>query len=276
MRVRIAYSPDADDAFMFYGIAAGAVDLRGLEIEHAEDDIESLNRRASGSAELDVTAISFAAWPHVADRWDLLTVGSSFGLGTGPKVVAREAATLADLAGETVAVPGERTTAALLLALAAPHARTVVVPFERIPEAVAGGEARAGVVIHEGQLTYARQGLRLVEDLGAWWHRESGGLPVPLGANAVSRALPREVVAELARVLRESIEHALAHREDAIRASLKHGRGLTWDEGLRYVATYVNELSLDPGPEGRASVVDLYARGARAGLLPTVEPRWSP
>ena len=274
MRVRIAYSPDADDAFMFYGVACGAVDLRGLVIEHAEADIETLNERAD-RAELDLTAISFAAWPRFADRYDLFPVGSSFGLGHGPKVVAREPLRLHELAGRLVAIPGERTTAALLLALAVPAAATVVMPFERIPAAVAAGEADAGVVIHEGQLTYAREGLSLVEDFGEWWRRETGGLPLPLGANAVRRGLDPDVVATLAEVLRESIRHSLDHREEAIRHSLKHGRGLSWEEGLAYVAMYVNELSIDPGPEGRAAVVDLYARGVRAGRLPAVEPRWA-
>ena len=272
--MRIAYSPDADDAFMFYGVACGAVDLRGLEIEHSEADIESLNERAD-RGDLDLTAISFAAWPRFAERYDLFPVGSSFGLGYGPKLVAREPMRLPDLHGRLVAIPGERTTAALLLALAVPGARTLVLPFERIPAAVAAGEADAGVVIHEGQLTYAREGLHLVEDFGAWWHRETGGLPLPLGANAVRRGLDRDVVATLEVVLRESIAHALAHREEAIRHSLKHGRGLSWEEGLRYVAMYVNELSLDPRPEGRAAVVDLYARAARAGRLPLIEPRWA-
>lgn len=275
MRVRVAFSPDADDAFMFFGITCGAVDLRGLTIEHAEADIETLNERAE-RGELDLTAISFAAWPRFAESYDLFSVGSSYGLGFGPKLVAREPMRLSDLDGRRVAIPGERTTAALLLALAAPRALTEIVPFEEIPAAVASGAVDAGVVIHEGQLTYERAGLSLVQDFGAWWHRETGGLPLPLGANAVRRGLDPAVVRTLATVLRESIAHALAHREEAIRHSLKHGRGLTWEEGLRYVAMYVNELSLDPGPEGRAAVVDLYARAARAGRMPLMEPRWAP
>ncbi len=278
MRLRLAFSPDADDAFMFYGISCGAVSTEGLVIEHAEEDIETLNARADGG-DLDVTAISFAAWPRLAERYDLLSVGSSFGLRTGPRVVAREPLALADLAGRTVAIPGERTTAALLLALAAPGAVARPMFFERIPEAVAAGEVEAGVVIHEGQLTWQRHALRLVADFGEWWHAEAGGLPLPLGANAIRRDLPAEVVATFARVLRRSIEHARSHREDAIRRALKHGRGLSWDEGLRYVDMYVNDLSLDPGPEGRAAVVDLYARAVRAGRLPeaaSLAPRWAP
>lgn len=274
MRVRIAYSPDADDAFMFYGVAAGAVDLRGLEIEHAEADIETLNERAD-SGDLDLTAISFAAWPRFAERYDLFAVGASFGLGYGPKLVSREPLRLHDLAGRKVAIPGERTTAALLLALAEPLAVPQATYFEDIPDAVASGRVDAGVVIHEGQLTYSRLGLHLVEDFGAWWHRETGGLPLPLGANAVRRGLDPAIVATLAVVMRESIAHAMANREDAIRHSLKHGRGLSWDEGLKYVAMYVNALSLDPGPEGRAAVVDLYSRAAHAGRMDYIDPRWA-
>jgi 1,4-dihydroxy-6-naphthoate synthase len=277
VKVRIAHSPDADDAFMFFGIAAGAVDLRGLELVHEAADIERLNERAA-RGDLEASAISFGAWPAIADRYDLMPVGASFGLGYGPRVVAREPLSVDDLrAGDrTVAIPGERTTAALLLRLMLPGVRTkAVTPFDRVPQAVLAGEADAGVVIHEGQLTHEAEGLRLVRDLGAWWHEESGGLPVPLGANAVRRDLDRDVVARLTAVLRDSIAHALAHREDALVHALANGRGLDLETGGRYVGMYVNELSIDAGPSGRAAVVDLYARGARAGLLPSIEPRWS-
>jgi 1,4-dihydroxy-6-naphthoate synthase len=273
MRLRIAHSPDADDAFMFYGISCGAVDPGPLDLVADQADIETLNRRAAGG-DLDVTAISFAAWPRFAEAYDLLDVGSSFGLGYGPKVVAREAMSLAALAGRRVAIPGEQTTAALLLSLAVPAAQRETVAFEEIPRAVASGRVDAGVIIHEGQLTYEAAGLRLVEDLGAWWARETGGLPLPLGANAIRRGLPRDVVDAARRALRQSIEYALAHREEAVRHSLKPDRGLDLQGGSRYVAMYVNDLSLDPGPEGRAAVVELYARAARAGLMDLIEPRW--
>jgi len=274
MRLRIAHSPDADDAFMFYGISCGAVDPGPLEIVALEQDIESLNRRA-GAGDLDVTAISFAAWPRFAEGYDLLDVGSSFGLGYGPRIVAREATTLAALTGKRVAVPGEQTTAALLLTLAAPAAQREVVAFHEIPQAVASGSVDAGVVIHEGQLTYEAAGLRLVEDLGAWWARETGGLPLPLGANAIRRGLPRDLVDGARLALRRSIDYALDHREEAVRHALKPDRGLDLAGGSRYVAMYVNALSLDPGPEGRAAVVELYVRAARAGVMPLVEPRWA-
>ena len=277
MRVTLAHSPDADDAFMAYGLSCGAVRDSApdpLEIVRVEADIESLNRRAD-AGDLDLTAISFAAWPRFAASYDLFPVGSSFGLGYGPKLVAREPIASPNLEGRTIAIPGERTTAALVLRLLVPGCRTLVVPFEDVPHAVLRGEADAGVVIHEGQLTYGRAGLVIVEDLGAWWKRETG-MPLPLGANAVRRGLDAGVVARLAALLRASIRHALDHREAAVAASLKHERGLDQAEGSRYVALYVNELTLDPGDDGRAAVTELYRRGADAGLLPRVVPRWAP
>jgi 1,4-dihydroxy-6-naphthoate synthase len=273
--VTIAHSPDADDAFMFYGIACGAVRDEAIAFRHEEADIEALNTRALGS-DLDVTAISFGAWPHFADRYDLLTVGSSFGLGYGPRLVAREKTSPESLRGRTIAVPGERTTAALVLRLLLPGCATRVVPFDRIPHAVASGEADAGVVIHEGQLTHEAAGLHLVADLGDWWSRETGGMPLPLGANAVRRGLDDDVVERVARLLRASIEHAESHRAEAVAHSLKADRGLDLDMGARYVAMYVNRLTLEPGDEGRAAVAELYRRGALAGLVPDVAPRWRP
>lgn len=273
VRISVAHSPDADDAFMFHGIACGAVRDDGLEIVHEQADIETLNLRAE-RGDLDVSAISFGAWPHFAAHYDLLSVGSSFGLGYGPKIVAREAMGPADLRSLVIAIPGERTTAALALRLLVPGCATRVVPFDRIPEAVAKGEAAAGVVIHEGQLTYAREGLHLVADLGAWWTGETG-LALPLGGNAVRRGLDSGLTRRVAGVLRRSIEHAMAHRADALAHALRFGRGLDTEEGGRYVALYVNELSLDPGPAGRAAVDELYRRGARAGLIPDVIARWA-
>lgn len=273
LRVTVAHSPDADDVFMFYGLSSGAVDDESLEIVHEAADIESLNRRAE-AGDLDVTAISFGAWPHFASSYDLLTVGSSFGLGYGPKLVARRPMTPEALRTSTIAIPGERTTAALILRLLVPSCATRVVPFDRIPEAVASGEAAAGVVIHERQLTHARDGLVVVEDLGAWWLRLTG-LPLPLGGNAVRRGLGEDATRRVTRLLRASIEHALAHREAALAAALRHGPGLDADEGDRYVAMYVNDLTLDPGDAGRRAVAELYRRGAAAGLIAPVEPRWA-
>jgi 1,4-dihydroxy-6-naphthoate synthase len=277
--IRLAHSPDTDDVFMMDGIASGAVDCRGLAFEAVAADIESLNRRAD-AAELDVTAISFAAYPHVAHRYDLLPVGSSFGLGHGPKVVARAAAdrprSTADLEGVAIAVPGARTTAALLLGLAVREPTTVTWAFEDVARAVAEGEVDAGVVIHEHQLTVERRGLREVLDLGQWWDRETGGLPVPLGACAIRRDLPRNVVRDVKAVLGDSIRHALEHRSAALERSLAPDRHLDEATGDRYVRMYVNELTLEAGTSGRKAVEEMLGRGARAGLVPRVgEVRWA-
>lgn len=273
MKLRVAYSPDADDAFMFFGLDTGAVVADGLTLERETADIETLNRRAL-AAELDLTAISFAAWPRLSEHYDLLTVGSSFGLGTGPKLVARPDTGEADVLHGRVAVPGELTTARLLLALRAPEAEPVVVPFEEIADAVTSGSVAGGVVIHEAQLTYAAAGLALVTDLGAWWSETTGGLPVPLGANVVRRALGPDVGRRLAQAMAASIRHALENRVDALRHAMPSGRGLDAADADEYVATYVNELSLDPGLEGRKAVDELFRLGSSAGLLPPATARW--
>ena len=274
IRVSVAHSPDADDAFMFYGVACGAASDDGLEIVNEQTDIESLNLRAE-RGDLDVTAISFGAWPHFADHYDLLSVGSSFGLGYGPKLVSREPLAMGDVRSRVIAIPGEWTTAALALRMMLPGCATRCVQFDQIPAAIRDGAVDAGVVIHESQLSYAREGLHLVADLGEWWMGETG-LPLPLGGNAVRRSLDADVTRRVASVLRRSIEHALAHRADALTHALRYGRGLDTEEGGRYVALYVNELTLDPGTQGRAAVAELYRRGARAGLIAEVSARWAP
>jgi 1,4-dihydroxy-6-naphthoate synthase len=258
---------------MFYGISSGAVRDESLEIVHEAADIEALNIRAE-AGDLDVTAISFGAWPHFASSYDLLTVGSSFGLGYGPKLVSRRLLPPEELRTCTVAIPGERTTAALVLRMLVPGCVTRVVPFDRIPAAVASGDVGAGVVIHERQLTHERDGLVVVEDLGAWWQRLTG-LPLPLGGNAVRRGLGSDATRRVTALLRASIEHALLHRDAALAAALRHEPGLDADEGNRYVAMYVNALTLDPGDVGRRAVAELYRRGAEMGLLSRIEPRWA-
>ena len=258
---------------MFFGLRTGVVDSRGLDFDVETADIETLNRRAA-DGELDVTAVSFAAWPGMRERYDLLPVGSSFGLGYGPKLVSRECARLEDLAGRVVAVPGELTSAALTLRLAVPGVATMAMPFDAIPHAVASGEHVAGVVIHEGQLTYERHGLHLVADLGAWWAEETG-LPLPLGATVVRRELPREVVAAVRRVVSDSILHALAHRSAAVEHALELAQGTDAATADRFVALYVNPLTLEPGDAGRNAVAEIYRRAHRASLLPRCEPRWA-
>lgn len=212
--IRIAHSPDPDDAFMFYALAKGKIPTEGLRLEHILRDIESLNRSAL-AGEYELTALSFHAYAYVADRYVLLTSGASMGDGYGPLLVAREEMAAEDLSRARIAVPGTLTTAFLLLRLIVPDVRHVVVPFDRIPEHVATGEADAGLLIHEGQLTYPTLGLRKVLDLGEWWF-ERTGLPLPLGGNAVRRDLGEDVVRALARLMRESIAYGLAHREEAL------------------------------------------------------------
>lgn len=273
MKLRLAHSPDADDAFMLFGIRTGAVRADDVELQVETSDIETLNQRAI-AGELDVTAVSFAAWPRIAEAYDLLPVGSSFGLGYGPKLVSRRPATLADVAGRVVAVPGELTSAALLLSLSAGTAAQREVPFDRIPDAVASGEFEAGVVIHEGQLTFQRHGLHLVTDLGAWW-QEREGLPLPLGATVIRRGLPPRVVAATRRALAESIEYALENRAAALEHALGFARGLDVETADRFVSLYVNDLSLEAGELGRSAVEVFHRRGHEAGLLPRVEARWA-
>jgi 1,4-dihydroxy-6-naphthoate synthase len=266
--VRIAHSPDSDDAFMFWALTQGVLDTGGLAIEHVLADIETLNQ-AAFTGTYEVTALSFHAYASLHDRYQLMPSGASFGDGYGPVVVARRELSRDDLAGVEVAIPGKLTTAALALRLWQPAVRTRILPFDEILEAVAAGEAEAGVVIHEGQLTYGENGLRCVVDLGAWWQEETGG-PLPLGGNGIRRDLPEELKMRLCRLLRESIEHALAHRGEALDFALRYARGIEHDRARadRFVGMYVNEWTRDYGAAGRRAVQELLDRGHAAGLLP--------
>ncbi|MCS6817669.1 MAG: ABC transporter substrate-binding protein [Blastocatellia bacterium] len=264
--IRIAHSPDPDDAFMFYALAKGKIPTEGFRFEHVLRDIESLNRSAL-AGEYELTALSFHAYAYVADTYVLLRSGASMGEGYGPLLVGRSAMTIADLAGARIAVPGTLTTAFLVLRLAVPDAQYEVVPFDRIPEYVAEGKADAGVLIHEGQLTYAALGLQKVLDLGEWWFAHTG-LPLPLGGNAVRRDLGIEVQRALARWLRESIAYGLAHREEALDYALGFGRGLDRASADRFIRMYVNEWTLDCGERGEAAIRQLLQMGYERGLLP--------
>ena len=267
---RVGHSPDPDDAFMFYGIASGKVDSRGFAIEQVLEDIESLNRRAL-AGELEVSAVSIHAYAHLADRYALMPCGASMGDGYGPIVVAREPMDPATLGQRRVAVPGTLTSAFLALRLFVgrdfPYE---VVPFDRILAAVADGRAEAGLVIHEGQLTFAGEGLHRVVDLGAWWGERTGGLPLPLGGNAVRRDLGAEVMRNLTAVLRDSITYGLDHRDEALHYAMDFGRGL--DRGLadRFVGMYVNDFTRDYGERGRQAVRRFLDEGAGAGLVPAL------
>jgi len=274
--ITVAHSPDSDDAFMFYALAEGRVDTEGLAFVHELSDIESLNRRAM-AGELAVTAVSFHAYARLADRYLLLPHGASFGDGYGPVVVAREPLGRDDVASGavTVASPGEWTTAALALRLWAPGARTSVMPFDRIQDAVKAGKVRAGLLIHEGQLTYGDEGLSAVVDLGRWWKDETG-LPLPLGGNVVRRDLGPERIGRISRALSRSIEYGLAHRDDALDHALRYARGLDREKADRFVAMYVNAWTQGYGEAGRRAVQLLLDRAHAAGLTPRVTAEYAP
>jgi 1,4-dihydroxy-6-naphthoate synthase len=266
MKISLAHSPDSDDAFMFYGLAAGHVRDAGLEIEHTLSDIETLNRHAMLGRH-EVTAISFHAYPYVAGRYALMPCGGSIGDGYGPLLVARSPLRPEDVVSQEVAVPGTLTSAFLALKLFAPGVGTRVVAFDRILDEVREGRAELGLVIHEGQLTYAGQGLHLVLDLGAWWKGETG-LPLPLGGNAVRRDLGAELMARLTRLVRETVRYSLAHRADALAYALRFARGMPGAVADRFVGMWVNEMTVDCGERGRRAVQLLLDRGHAAGLIP--------
>jgi len=267
----LAHSPDSDDAFMFYALAAGKLDTGALRFHHRLEDIETLNRKAL-RGEYEVTAVSIHAYAFVADKYRLLGSGASMGDRYGPVVVSSRAMRGEELRGKRVAIPGEMTTAFLALQLYQPDFLPVVVPFDRIMEAVGQQEVEAGLLIHEGQLTYRDEGLHKVIDLGEWWHRVTG-LPLPLGGNAVRRDLGEDLICRIARIIRASIEYSLLHREEALEHAMQYARDLKRPQADRFVGMYVNERTLDYGPEGRKAVQELLDRAHRHGIIPsTVVP----
>ncbi|HEY8773365.1 MAG TPA: MqnA/MqnD/SBP family protein [Gaiellaceae bacterium] len=265
MLIRLGHSPDPDDAFMFWALAEDRVETRGFEFEHVLRDIQTLNEWAL-EGRLEVTAISLHAYPFVQERYALLPHGASMGSGYGPIVVSREPMTKDELRGVEVAIPGKMTTAFLVLRMALGDFRYRVVPFDRIPDAVKSGTCDAGLLIHEGQLTYESEGLKKVIDLGEWWLLETG-LPLPLGANVARRDLGEERLRDLSAVLAESIAAGLANRKEAMQYALQFGRGLDSELGDRFVGMYVNELTLDYGEEGREAVRELLRRGEAIGAF---------
>lgn len=264
MLIRVGFSADPDDAFMYWGIASGAVDRRGYEFEPVTEDIQTLNEW-SLEGRLEVTAMSLATYPLVQDRYVLLPHGASIGSGYGPIVVAREPLTLDELQHEEIVVPGMLTTAYLVLRMALGRdVATRALPFDQILDEVVSGRARAGLLIHEGQLTYGDEGLQKCLDLGEWWLLETG-LPLPLGVNTIRRDLGAEAIHDVSEVLRESIEASLASRTQALEFALGFGRGLDDERGDRFIGMYVNELTRDYGDEGRAAVRELLARAEGVG-----------
>ena len=264
--IHVAHSPDSDDAFMFYALAEGKVDTEGLTYVHELQDIETLNQRAM-RAELEVSAVSIHAYAYIADRYALLPHGSSMGDRYGPRLVARRPMTRADVRGRRIAIPGPLTTAYLALRLYEPDFEPVPMAFDRIEEAVATEEVELGLLIHEGQLTYAEQGLHLVADMGEWWFGETG-LPLPLGGNVIRRDLGAELMRKISRHLRASIAYSLQHREQALDHAMRFARGLDRAKADTFVGMYVNDWTLDYGPRGRQAVKLLLARGVEAGVIP--------
>jgi 1,4-dihydroxy-6-naphthoate synthase len=273
MKISLAHSPDSDDAFMFYGLASGHVDSGELQVDHVLQDIESLNQ-AAREGRHEVTAISFHAYPYVADKYALMPCGGSIGDGYGPLVVAREPMAPGDVRKHTVAVPGTLTSAYLALQLFAPGVATRVVPFDQIIEEVAEGRADVGLIIHEGQLTYRGSGLHRIVDLGAWWKVETG-LPLPLGGNAVRRDLGPELVRRLTQLVRATVRYSLEHRPEALQYALRFARGMDPAIADRFVGMWVNEMTIDCGERGREAVRELLRRGHEAGVIPhRVEPEF--
>jgi 1,4-dihydroxy-6-naphthoate synthase len=263
--ITLGHSPDPDDAFMFYALAADKLETGALKFRHIIEDIETLNRRAM-NAELDVTAISIHAYAYVLDQYALLTSGASVGDNYGPLVIAREPMEIDHLSRVRIAVPGTMTTAYLALRLCAGDVNAVVIPFDQIMDAVARGDTDAGLLIHEGQLTYAARGFKKIVDLGEWWKADTG-LPLPLGGNAIKKSLGPELIAQVSRLLRESIEYGLAHREAAVRHSMVYARGMQSDLTDQFVGMYVNDYTIDYGEQGREGVRLLLARAHAAGII---------
>jgi 1,4-dihydroxy-6-naphthoate synthase len=265
--ITVGHSPDPDDAFMFYALAHDKLDTGGLQFRHELQDIETLNRRAL-KGELEVTAISIHAYAHLLQQYALLPSGCSMGDRYGPMVVARRPMKLEELASARIAVPGTLTTAFLTLRLLLPGGFAYeVLPFDEILGAVAAGRYDAGLIIHEGQLTFQNQGLHLAVDLGIWWQGQTG-LPLPLGGNAVLRDLGPETIRHISRLLKESIRYALDHRDDALAYALRYARDMDKALADKFVGMYVNEWTLDYGPRGREAVRRLLEDGHRAGVIP--------
>ena len=266
MKITVAHSPDSDDAFMFYGLASGKVPTNGLEVDHLLADIETLNR-AAFEGKYEVTAVSFNAYAHLTDTYLLLPHGSSMGDRYGPILVARRDGP-SSTKGITVAVPGTLTTSFLALQLYDPDVKYVVMNFDLIQDAVKNGEIDAGLLIHEGQLTYASEGLKKIVDLGEWWGERTGGLPLPLGGNVIRRDLGPEMIRTVSRLLHASIAYGLSHRKEALDYAMQFGRGLDREKADRFVGMYVNELTLDYGDRGRAAVQRLLDEAWDKRLIP--------
>ena len=270
--ITVAHSPDSDDAFMFYGLATNKIQVPGLRFMHTLSDIQSLNQEAiADEGRYDVTAISFHAYPYMQNHYALMTCGGSVGEGYGPMIVALRAYSESEIAAKKIAVPGRLTTAYLALKLFAPAIATEVVPFDQILPSVLRGDYEAGLIIHEGQLTYDRSGLYRILDLGKWWF-EKTGLPLPLGGNAIRRRLGRELISSISFALRDSIQYALDHRDQALAYAMQFAHDLDPQLADRFVGMYVNERTLDYGDDGKQAIRQLLEMGYRSGII-SVEPQ---
>jgi 1,4-dihydroxy-6-naphthoate synthase len=269
--ISIAHSPDSDDAFMFYGLATNKVRVPGYRFSHTLCDIETLNRRAQDEAFFDVTAISFHAYPYLQNNYTLMGCGGSVGEDYGPMIVSSKRLSLEDLGRIKIAVPGTLTTAYLALKIFNPAIKTETVPFDQIIPAIQAGTYEAGLIIHEGQLTYSASGLNKILDLGVWW-REKTGLMLPLGGNAIRRSLGAEKHRIISKALRDSIQHALDHREEALEYAMQFARDLDVRLASRFVSMYVNERTLDYGADGREAIRTLLKMGYERGII-TVAPQ---
>jgi 1,4-dihydroxy-6-naphthoate synthase len=269
-KITVAHSPDSDDAFMFFGLASGAVDTGGIVVDQVLSDIETLNR-AAFEGKYEITAVSFHAYAHLADKYALLPHGASMGDNYGPIVVAKAGGPTA-VKGRRIAIPGTLTTAYLTLRLYEPDFDYVVVPFDEIQQAVLDGKAEAGLLIHEGQLTYQDEGLQKIVDLGEWWNERTGGLPLPLGGNIIRRDLGPEMIAKVSKMLHDSIAHALSHRAEAVDYAQQFGRGLDRAKTDKFVGMYVNDLTLSYGDRGTRGLERLLTEAYAQGLIPNPVP----
>jgi 1,4-dihydroxy-6-naphthoate synthase len=264
--IKVAHSPDSDDAFMFYALATNKVGIPGVKFTHVLSDIEDLNRRAL-AGEFEVSAVSFHAYPYLQDRYRLLNHGGSVGYGYGPMIVAARPMSTEEALSKTIAIAGERTTSALALRLCSPQVKTVIMPFDRIIDAIVEGRVEAGLLIHEGQLTYSASGLHKVLDLGRWWLDETS-LPLPLGGNVVRRDIPEAFAVKLSKVLKASIQYGLDHRDEALAYAHQFARDMDSHLADQFVGMYVNERTLAYGADDKRAIAMLLNRAHDAGIIP--------
>lgn len=267
--IRVGHSPDPDDAFMFYGLSSGKVKLEGITIEHQLEDIQTLNERAL-RGELEITAISAHAYSYVADRYWVMATGASMGEGYGPVIVSKRFRTLDELAGKRVATPGKLTTATLLFKIFTEGITHVDIPFDQIMDRVSSGEFDAGLLIHEGQITYQQEGFHKILDFGELWARMYDGLPLPLGLDVVRKDLGEAMARALSAGLKQSIRYGYTHQQEAIRYALQYGRGINEQLGKKFVKMYVSELTIDMGENGKKALELLFKLGSERGVVPTV------